>query len=177
MLVSKLASLGQLTTILLLISPFPSFVFCHKKSLEKNAQIANISYKYLLANFLCNAVWLAYSLKVENMDLIVINFLGTLISSIFLTLYIYVKIKVGHHQRSFLLLFLTSPLLWISFSESVAIKYTGLMAVSLSVTMYAMSLDNISNTLKTRDSAQVNMGITVACVLNGIIWSFYAILV
>ena len=96
MIVSKLASLGQLTTILLLISPFPSFVFCHKKSLEKNAQIANISYKYLLANFACNAVWLAYSLKVENMDLIVINFLGTLISAIFLALYIYVKIKVGH---------------------------------------------------------------------------------
>jgi solute carrier family 50 (sugar transporter) len=51
------------------------------------------------------------------------------------------------------------------------------MSVFLSVIMYATSLDNISNTLKTRDSAQVNMGITIACVLNGIIWSIYAILV
>ena len=51
------------------------------------------------------------------------------------------------------------------------------MSVTLSIIMYAMSLDNISNTLKTRDSAQVNMGITVACVLNGLIWSLYAILV
>jgi uncharacterized protein with PQ loop repeat len=75
----------------------PNFVFCHKKSLEKNQMVSKVSYKYLLANFLNNAVWLAYSLKVENTDLIIINGLGSLITCLFLSLYIYAKMKVGHH--------------------------------------------------------------------------------
>lgn len=169
--------MGQLTTLLLLVSPFPAFVFCHKKSLEKNASISKISYKYLLANFVCSAIWLAYSLKVENTDLIVINFLATVLTCLFLSLYIYVKIKVGHHQKSFLLLLLSLPLIYISYSESFSTNNTGLLATSMSVVTYGMSLDNISITLKTRDSAEVNMAITVACVLNGLIWFAYAVLV
>ena len=177
MIVDKLASFGQLTTLLLLISPFPSFVFCHKKSLEKNAQMSQVSYKYLLANFVCSAVWLAYSLKVDNTDLIVINFLATVLTCLFLGLYVYVKVKVGHHQKSFMFLILSTPIIFAAYSESLSTSSTGLMATSLSVITYGMSLDNISVTLKTRDSAQVNMGITIACVLNGVIWMCYAILV
>lgn len=79
--------------------------------------ISKVSYKYLLANFVCSAVWLAYSLKAENIDLIIINLIATIITSVFLGLYIYAKIKVGHHQRSFLLLLVTLPLIMISFSE------------------------------------------------------------
>lgn len=32
----KLARLGELTMIVTLISPLPSFIFCHKSSFEKN---------------------------------------------------------------------------------------------------------------------------------------------
>ena len=42
-----------------------------------------------------NYIWLAYSLKVENIDLIIINSLGSIIASCFVSLYLYVKYKVG----------------------------------------------------------------------------------
>jgi len=79
----------------MLISPFPAFVFCHKKNLEKNEQIKGISYTYLLANFVCSAVWLAYSFKVNNMDLIIINTVASIITAFFLIMYLYVKVMVG----------------------------------------------------------------------------------
>ena len=41
-----------------------------------------------------NIIWLAYSLKVENIDLIVINSLGTLVSCSFVVVYLYVKYRI-----------------------------------------------------------------------------------
>ena len=109
-----------MTTIILLVSPLPSFVFCHKKSIEKNQMVSAVSYKYLLANFVCSAVWLAYSFKVDNIDLIIINLLATIITCIFLSLYIYAKMKVGHHQRSFLMLLVSIPIIIVSYTEYVS---------------------------------------------------------
>jgi len=54
---------------------------------------------------------------------------------------------------------------------------TGLLGTSLSIAAYAISLDNISVVLKTRNKSAVNMGLTVACVLNGSIWMVYSLLV
>lgn len=96
----KVACVGQLTTLVLLLSPFPSFVFCHKKTLEKNKQISSISFSYLLANFVCNAVWLGYSFKVESPDLIILNLLGSVLTAFFLMLFLYVKVKMGQHKKA-----------------------------------------------------------------------------
>lgn len=38
-------------------------------------------------------------------------------------------------------------------------------------------LDTVQLTLRTRDSETVNMGLTVASLVNGVIWLVYAILV
>ena len=40
-------------------------------------------------------VWLAYSIKIWNLDLLIINSLGAVISSSFVLLYLYVKFKVA----------------------------------------------------------------------------------
>ena len=40
-------------------------------------------------------VWLAYSLKISNVDLIIVNGIGSLIASTFVSLYLYVKFKVA----------------------------------------------------------------------------------
>jgi len=50
--------------IVTLISPLPSFIFCHKTSFEKNQQLARLSYNFLLAMMTNNSVWLAYSIKI-----------------------------------------------------------------------------------------------------------------
>lgn len=91
----KLARLGELTSIVTLISPLPAFISCHKTTFEKNEMLAKLSFNFLLAMLVTNAVWLAYSLKVYNLDLIIINFLGTIIASCFVSVYLYVKLKIA----------------------------------------------------------------------------------
>ena len=41
-----------------------------------------------------NIIWLAYSIKVENVDLIVINSIGTLIATSFVLIFLYVKYRI-----------------------------------------------------------------------------------
>ena len=177
-LADKLASFGQLTTLILLLAPFPSFVFCHKKSLEKNASIKSISFKYLLANFFCNQVWLAYSIKAENPDLIVINGLGSLITTFFLLLFLYVKFKLNQYVMPLLSTLLTMPVILACASQTLTtLTQTGLIATTLSVATYLTCLDTVQLTLRTRDSETVNMGLTVASLVNGFIWLIYAMLV
>ena len=65
----------------------------------------------------------------------------------------------------------------VAYTNYLSKDLTGLVSVSLSVSVYAVALDSISMTLKTRDSKHVNMGITIGCVVNGITWAMYAILV
>ena len=90
----KLARLGELTTIVTLISPLPAFVSCHKKSMEKNEMLSKISFNFLLAMFVCNEVWFAYCIKIMNLDLMVINAAGTLIAGSFVAIFLYVKLKI-----------------------------------------------------------------------------------
>ena len=170
----KLAAVGQLTTIIMLVSPFPNFVFCHKKSLDANKQVSAISSRYLFVNFMNNAVWLVYSLKIDNSDLIIINSLGSLISFFFLALYLYVKARVGRYaEHSGLLVVAPVPLLAWQYLSS---DWTGLLATTLSISAYIVSLDSVSHTLKTRDAKTVNMGIVGASVINGLVWMMYAII-
>ena len=84
----KLARLGELTTIVTLISPLPAFVSCHKTSIEKERMLDKISYNFLMAMLVTNVVWTAYSIKIDNADLIVINVLGSLIAGTFICVYI-----------------------------------------------------------------------------------------
>ena len=88
---AKLARLGELTTIVTLISPLPAFVSCHKSSVEKKRMLEKISFNFLMAMLVTNLVWLAYSFKIVNPDLIVINALGSVIAGTFVTLYIWRK--------------------------------------------------------------------------------------
>ena len=90
----KLARLGELTTIVTLISPFPAFISCGMSSIDKDRQLQKLSYNFILAMMTTNIIWLAYSLKVENIDLIVINSLGTLVSCSFVVVYLYVKYRI-----------------------------------------------------------------------------------
>ena len=117
-----------------LISPLPSFIFCHKTSFEKNQQIAGLSYNFLLAMMTNNCVWLAYSIKIESIDLIVVNGLGTLVSITWVSLYLYVKSKISRF-----LLHLPRLAVAIVFAITVSSNLTddwlnGLIATSMSMT-------------------------------------------
>ena len=143
----KLACLGELTTIVTLISPLPSFIFCHKSSFEKNQQLTKISYNFLLAMMANNGVWLAYSLKIWNMDLIVVNSLGTMVSATWVILYLYVKFKVArlcnHLPRLMLALFFE-----FTVSSSLTDEWlNGLIATAMSMTQYLFTLEGVKGVL------------------------------
>ena len=173
----KLARLGELTTIVTLISPLPSFIFCHKSSFEKNQQLAKISYNFLLAMMANNGVWLAYSLKIWNMDLIVVNSLGTMVSATWVILYLYVKFKVArlcnHLPRLMLALFFE-----FTVSSSLTDDWlNGLIATAMSMTQYLFTLEGVKAVLQTKDSMRVDVIIAIACIFNALAWGSYAQLV
>ena len=124
-----------------------------------------------------NYVWLAYSLKIENIDLIIINSLGTIIASSFVTLYLYVKYKVGKiHTLVLKLIF------GLTFAFSVCSNWTdpwmnGLIATSCSMCQYIFILEGVKGVLQTRDPEKVDLIIAVACIFNSIAWGCYAQLV
>ena len=160
-----------------LISPLPAFIFCHKTSFEKNQQLAKLSFNFLLAMMVTNYIWLAYSIKVENVDLIIINSLGTIIASSFVTLYLYVKFKVGRIHIHLLRL-----IVGLIFAFSVMSSWTdpwtnGLIATSMSMCQYIFILEGVKGVLQTKDPARVDLIIAIACIFNSIAWGTYAQLV
>ena len=169
--------MGELTTIITLISPLPAFIFCHKTSFQKDQQLAKLSYNFLLAMMVTNYTWLAYSLKIENIDLIIINSLGTIIASTFVTLYLYVKFKVGRiHMHVFRLT------IGLIFAFCVCSTLTdswlnGLIATSMSMCQYIFILEGVKGVLQTKDPARVDLIIAIACIFNSLAWGTYAHLV
>ena len=67
------------------------------------------------------------------------------------------------------------PVVLLAFSEYLSVNMTGSLATSLSVLAYAVSLDGISMTLKTRNSQTVNLAIVGGNFLNGLVWALYAL--
>ena len=117
-----------------LISPLPAFVSCHKTSYEKNLQLAKISYNFLLAMWATNLVWLAYSIKIMNVDLIVINSLGTFIASCFLIIYLYVKLRVSRLTIHLFRLVIGLAIGFLLSSNLTSPWTNGLMATVMSMT-------------------------------------------
>jgi len=139
----RLARLGELTTMVTLISPLPAFVSCHKKSFEKNKMLEKISFNFLLAMFICNETWLAYAIKIDNMDLVVINALGTIIAGLFVFMFLYVKTKVTNPHK-YIALLLGGIIFATLVSSNLIEPWTnGLIATLLSMSQYVFTLDSV----------------------------------
>ena len=94
-----------------------------------------------------NAVWLAYSIEIVNIDLIVINGLGTIIASSFVSMYLYVKFKMSK-----LLIHLPRLAVGVVFailaSSSLTDPWTnGLLATTMSMTQYIFILEGVKGVL------------------------------
>jgi solute carrier family 50 protein (sugar transporter) len=178
---AKLARLGELTTLVTLISPLPAFVSCHKSNLEKTVMLEKISFNFLMAMFVTNMVWLAYSIKIENNDLIVINALGSIIAGTFVSLYIMIQIKA--HDIAFgkpYLIILGGGLAfaWLLSAPDFLLGtwWNGFASTSLSMTQYLFTLDGVKAVLTTKDPTKVNLTVAIACMFNSYAWGCYAIL-
>lgn len=94
-----------------------------------------------------NTVWLAYSHKIMNIDLIIVNAMGTLIASTFVTLYLYVKFKVAR-LMAHLPRFCFGVLFAMLASSSLTDPWmNGLIATTMSMTQYVFILEGVKGVL------------------------------
>jgi hypothetical protein len=74
--VNLLAKIGMVTVCGLILTPVPSFLFCGLTQKEKEARIQSFSFSYLLFSLLNNLIWLAYSQKVDDLNIGIPAILG-----------------------------------------------------------------------------------------------------
>ena len=173
----KLARLGELTTIVTLISPFPAFISCGMSSIDKDRQLKKLSYNFILAMMATNIIWLAYSVKVDNIDLIVINSLGTLVSCSFVMVYLYVKYRITR-LSTHVARFMGAVCFSLIMSSALTSSWTnGVIATSCSMTQYLFTLEGVKGVLNSRDPERVDVTVAVACIFNSYAWGCYAYIV
>ena len=146
-------------------------------SIDKDRQLQKLSYNFILAMMATNIIWLAYSIKVDNIDLIVINSLGTLISCSFVAVYLYVKYRITrlstHISR-----FMGAVFFSLAMSSGLTSSWTnGVIATSCSMTQYLFTLEGVKGVLNSRDPERVDVTVAVACIFNSYAWGCYAYIV
>ena len=62
----QLANIGLATSLILLLSPFPNFVYCHKKTMDKEKMIQKMSSTFLLINFHSAITWTIYAIEIAD---------------------------------------------------------------------------------------------------------------
>ena len=173
----KMARLGELTTLFTLVSPLSNFIFCHKKNFEKNQQLSKISFSFLLAMMVTNYAWLSYSVKQSNLDILIINILCTIFSSVFVIMYLYVKFKVAKLTPYLSRLCLSIIFIILTCSSLTNPWLTGLVATTMSMCQYIFTLDGVRGVLQTKDPERVDLIIAVACILNAVVWGCYSYII
>jgi len=122
-------------------------------------------------------IWLAYSIKVENVDLIVINGLATIIAVSFVSIYLFVKWKITR-LSTYIARLLVCLLFSTAASSSITSPWTnGVIATSCSMTQYLFTLEGVKGVLNTKDPERVDALVAVACIFNSYAWGCYAYIV
>jgi hypothetical protein len=141
--------------------------------------LEKISFNFLIAMWVTNIVWLAYSIKIANPDLIIINALGTIIAGSFSTVYVWTKLKVKSATIEILTwvmgLGVAALLSWPDLLLDT--WWNGFACVCLSMTQYVFTLDGVKGVLMTKDASKVNLVVALACIFNGYAWACYAVIV
>ena len=146
-LVTTFAKMGEITSLLTLISPLPSFMFCHKPNHEKIHMLNGISYSYLISLYVMNATWVAYCIKEGLDDIIVINLLGMLSALIFILIYIYTKYQDELPVYDIVVFISTLPFTVFVYTDVFSSDFTGFLAVLLSIFSYVTTLGNVTETI------------------------------
>jgi hypothetical protein len=143
----KCITVGELCTLISIISPFPAFVSCYQSSYEKYQKIKEVSFYFLLELFMINAVWFAFEYKEDNPEIMVTHVLGMLVALTFISLYIYFKSKVTSAKKEIKVFLMTLPFCVLMLSDHILTPMTGAIAVILDTASYATSFDTINEIL------------------------------
>jgi hypothetical protein len=139
--------------------------------------LSKISYSFLIAMWVCNYVWLAYAVKVWNIDILILNLLGSMVSLSFIIYFIYVQHKVKMPTTEIVILVCSFPGIIISFSDIVTPHVAGFLGAFFSMSMYITTLDKVKKVLHSKDPSQLNLLVAVAAGFNGFAWMGYSMLI
>jgi uncharacterized protein with PQ loop repeat len=177
LLVKRIAAIGELTSIITMISPLPAFISCHKKPEEKVKMLDGISFNFLIVTFLLQSTCLAYILKAGLDEILVINVLTTITSMSFIVAYLHTKMTVERPYQQAFQFVMCIPYVHVIFSDLVNEYNTGLVATTFNVIIYIVLLDKVKLVLEEKDQSKINLPLTMACCLNASTWCLYSVLV
>lgn len=152
--------MGELSSLALMIGPIKSFLFCGKSKVEKLELLRTISYNYLMMLLLMSSAWLAYSYKINNFDLIMINWCGTVFAVIYVVLFLLIRTFDKFPLNQLLFFLFSIPFQGILFTDYLTMDTVGVLATAINTIQYISVLDNIKEILETRNKKEINMFVT-----------------
>lgn len=176
-LVVSFARMGELSSILTIVSPLPEFISCHKPDKERFAMLKSISFNYLLALWVMNTTWVAYAIKAHLDDIIAINLLGMVSALIFILLYLQIKFSLTLPRTEVVGFICTVPYTVFIFTNAFSTELTGILAMILNLLSYVTILDSLNDTLSTKDPETINLVVTLSAGFNSSAWTGYAFLI
>lgn len=165
-----LAKIGMVTVCGLILTPVPNFLFCGLSQKEKESRIQSFSFSFLLFSLLNNLIWLAYSQKVDDLNIGIPAVLGCFVGITLITLYLSVK----NTRAQIIACFLLVSIAEFFFSSVIPAFITGSVASFLSISTYFSTLGQIPIVIRERDCRYINLPIVLISLINGSIWTVYA---
>ncbi|GLT83790.1 hypothetical protein SLE2022_020610 [Rubroshorea leprosula] len=173
--------IGNVISILLFLSPSPTFINIFKqKSVE---EFKADPYVATLQNCM---VWIFYGLPFVHPDsllVITINSIGLGIELLYLTIFI---IYAPWTKRRRIFLYLVIEVIFTAIVVFVTLyffhttktrtMFVGILCIIFNVAMYASPLTVMTLVIKTKSVKYMPFPLSLANLLNGIIWVIYAVL-
>ena len=168
--------IGELSRLILMIGPLKSFVYCGKTNHEKLELLKTISYNYLITLLLMSSAWLAYSYKIDNIDLIIINWCQTVCAVLYVLLYLYIRTFGTFPYKEFFMFVFSIPFQGLLFTEFLSTDTVGFLATVLNTVQYLSILDNIKEILESRSRTEINLFVTNTSGFNSMAWLGFGVL-
>ncbi|KAL5565991.1 hypothetical protein UlMin_029155 [Ulmus minor] len=172
--------IGNFISILVFASPIKTFCRVVKKKSTENFK--GIPY---VTTLLCTSLWTFYGfLKPDGILIITVNAAGATLQLIYVTLFlIYApkdkKIEIGKLaailNAGFLGFVLASTLLAIR--EDIKLTFVGFLCAAVTIGMYTAPLSIMGMVIKMKSVEYMPFWLSFFLLLNGGVWSIYAVLV
>lgn len=166
-----LSAAGKISTILLAVTPLPTYIGVWGKSKrEQKQRVESISFEYLMLNILCNSIWTSYAFKTQNIDLAISSVVPLLITILLATIYIRVKPESAYIQKFFGVVLISQ----IFNFDLLSMSTCGLLGTLSSIACNGISLTFIPAVIASRDVSLINQPLTIVSCINSVFWFLYA---
>jgi uncharacterized protein with PQ loop repeat len=117
-------------------------------------------------------IWLAYSQKVDDLNIGIPAVLGCFVGITLVTLYLQVKST----RQQIIACFILVSIAEFFFSSVIPAFITGSVASFLSISTYFSTLGQIPIVIRERDCRYISLPIVLISLVNGSIWTLYSII-